>query len=50
VNGGSVAAGATCEIEVDFTPTEAQSYTGAVTFTDNANPTTQQVSLSGTGK
>ena len=50
VNGGTVAAGATCEIEVDFTPTEAQAYTGNVTFTDNANPTTQQVSLSGTGK
>jgi len=50
VNGGTVAAGATCEIEVTFSPTEKQAYTGAVTFTDNASPTTQQVSLSGTGK
>ncbi len=50
VNGGTVAAGATCEIEVTFSPTEAQAYTGDVTFTDNASPTTQQVSLSGTGK
>jgi kumamolisin len=50
VNGGTVAAGATCEIEVTFTPTEAQAYTGDVTFTDNASPSTQQVSLSGTGK
>lgn len=50
VNGGTVKIGATCEIEVSFTPTAEQSYTGDVTFTDNANPTTQQVSLSGTGK
>jgi kumamolisin len=50
VNGGTVAVGATCEIEVTFSPTAVQSYTGDVTFTDNANPTTQQVSLSGTGK
>jgi hypothetical protein len=50
VNGGTVAAGATCEIEVDFTPTEAQVYNGDVTFTDNASPNTQQVSLTGTGK
>jgi subtilase family serine protease len=50
VNGGTVAAGATCEIEVTFSPTAVQSYTGDVTFTDNASPTTQQVSLSGSGK
>jgi kumamolisin len=50
VNGGTVAAGATCEIEVTFSPTAVQSYTGDVTFTDNANPTTQQVALSGSGK
>ncbi|MGB0046405.1 MAG: choice-of-anchor D domain-containing protein, partial [Terriglobales bacterium] len=50
VNGGTVAAGATCEIKVTFTPTQTGTRTGDVTFTDNANPTTQQVSLSGTGK
>jgi kumamolisin len=50
VNGGTVAPGATCEIKVTFSPTEAQAYTGDVTFTDNASPNTQQVSLSGTGK
>ena len=50
VNGGTVAPGATCEIKVTFSPTAVQSYTGDVTFTDNASPSTQQVSLSGTGK
>jgi subtilase family serine protease len=50
VNGGTVAAGATCEIEVTFSPTAVQAYSGDVTFTDNASPTTQQVSLTGTGK
>ncbi len=50
VNGGTVAAGATCEIKVTFTPTQTGTRTGDVTFTDNANPTTQQVALSGTGK
>ena len=50
VNGGTVAAGATCEIKVTFTPTQTGARTGDVTFTDNANPTTQQVALSGTGK
>jgi len=49
-NGGTVAAGATCEIKVTFTPTQTGARTGDVTFTDNANPTTQQVALSGTGK
>jgi hypothetical protein len=49
-NGLAVKAGGTCEIEVTFSPTAEQSYTGDVTFTDNASPTTQQVSLTGTGK
>jgi len=43
-----VAAGATCEIEVTFSPTEKQAYSVDVTFTDTASPTTQQVRLSGT--
>ncbi|MGB6248215.1 MAG: protease pro-enzyme activation domain-containing protein [Terriglobales bacterium] len=50
VNGGTVAAGATCEIKVTFTPTQTGTRTGDVTFTDNASPSTQQVALSGTGK
>jgi subtilase family serine protease len=47
VNGGTVAAGATCAIEVTFTPTQPGTRTGEVTFTDNASPTTQQVALTG---
>jgi hypothetical protein len=50
VNGGTVAVGATCEIEVTFTPTGTGKFTGDVTFTDNASPSTQQVALTGTGK
>jgi kumamolisin len=50
VNGGTVAAGATCEIKVTFTPTETGTRTGDVTFTDNAANSPQQVPLSGTGE
>jgi hypothetical protein len=50
VNGGSVAAGGTCEIKVTFTPTQTGTRTGAVTFTDNAPNSPQSVSLTGTGK
>jgi subtilase family serine protease len=50
VNGGTVAAGATCAIEVTFTPTQPGTRTGDVTFTDNASPTTQQVALTGFGR
>jgi subtilase family serine protease len=50
VNGGTVAPGATCEIKVTFSPTAVQAYSGNVTFTDNASPTTQQVALTGSGK
>ena len=50
VNGGTVAAGATCEIKVTFTPTQTGARTGDVTFTDNAPNSPQQVPLSGTGK
>jgi kumamolisin len=49
-NGGTVAVGATCEIKVAFSPKQTGALTGDVTFTDNASPTTQQVSLTGTGK
>ena len=50
VNGGTVAAGASCEIKVNFTPTQTGTRTGNVTFTDNAANSPQTVPLSGTGK
>jgi subtilase family serine protease len=50
VNGGTVAAGASCEVKVTFTPTEAGARTGDLTFTDNAPNSPQTVALSGTGK
>lgn len=50
VNGGAVAAGASCVVKVSFTPTQTGVRTGDLTFTDNATPSTQQVPLTGTGK
>jgi hypothetical protein len=50
VNGGTVAAGATCEVKVTFTPTQTGIRTGDLTFTDNAPGSPQSVALSGTGK
>ncbi|MGO8734679.1 MAG: choice-of-anchor D domain-containing protein [Terriglobia bacterium] len=47
--GSSVAASASCTLSVTFKPTVAGARTGAVTITDNASPTTQTVSLTGTG-
>jgi hypothetical protein len=47
--GSSVAAGASCSIAVTFKPVATGIRTGAVTITDNATPTTQTVSLTGTG-
>ena len=47
--GGSVAAGASCTINVTFTPTAAGSRSGALTLTDKANNSPQTVQLSGTG-
>jgi sugar lactone lactonase YvrE len=46
--GTSVAAGANCTISVKFAPTAVGPATGAVAITDNANPTTQTITLSGT--
>jgi subtilase family serine protease len=48
--GSTVAAGASCEIKVSFTPTQTGARTGAVTITDNAPNSPQSVALSGTGK
>jgi hypothetical protein len=47
--GSSVAAGASCTLSVTFKPTTTGTRTGAVTITDNANPATQTISLTGTG-
>jgi hypothetical protein len=44
----SFAAGS-CTVALTFTPTAAGTNSGSLTFTDNANPPTQTVSLSGTG-
>jgi hypothetical protein len=45
----SLPAGAHCTISVTFTPTAAGILTGAITFSDNAVASPQQVALSGTG-
>ncbi|MBZ5515239.1 MAG: choice-of-anchor D domain-containing protein [Acidobacteriia bacterium] len=45
--GSSLAAGASCTINVTFTPASAASFTGTLTVTDSAG--TQSASLSGTG-
>jgi len=50
VAGGTVAPGATCEVKVTFTATQAGARTGSLTFTDNAPGSPQSVALSGTGK
>ena len=50
VNGGTVAAGASCEVKVSFTPTQTGTRTGDLTFTDNAPGNPQSVALTGTGK
>src|SRR5256884_64172 len=47
--GGSVAAGASCTINVTFTPGAAGSRTAAISITDNAPASPQTISLSGTG-
>ncbi len=50
VNGGTVAVGASCEIAVTFTPTQAGTRTGDITFTDNAANSPQQLPLTGIGR
>jgi hypothetical protein len=44
-----LAAGAHCTVTVKFTPRKTGALSAAVTFTDNAEPSTQEVKLSGTG-
>lgn len=49
-NGGTVAAGANCTVTVAFNPTTTGTLINdTLTFTTNANPTTNTVSVSGTG-
>jgi Abnormal spindle-like microcephaly-assoc'd, ASPM-SPD-2-Hydin len=48
--GTTLAAGAACQIKVDFTPTAKGLRSGDLTITDNAAGSPQQVPLSGTGK
>jgi hypothetical protein len=47
--GASLAAGASCAIQVTFTPTAAGSRSGTLTVNDNSATASQTVSLSGTG-
>lgn len=47
--GGTLAPNGKCTANVTFTPTQAGSRTGSLTFTDNAPNSPQAVALSGTG-
>ena len=47
--GTSVAAGASCNLSVTFTPTAIGARSGAITLTDNAPNSPQSVSLTGNG-
>jgi hypothetical protein len=47
--GSSLAAGATCTINVTFAPTTEGDFTSNVSITDNAKGSPQTVALSGTG-
>jgi len=47
--GTTLAAGATCNIYVTFTPGSVAAFSATLTVTDNANPTTQSITLTGTG-
>src|SRR5947209_14379099 len=48
-NGATVVAGASCLLNLTFTPTAASARTATVTITDDAPGTPQSVSLTGTG-
>ncbi|HEV2379914.1 MAG TPA: choice-of-anchor D domain-containing protein [Terriglobia bacterium] len=47
--GSTLAAGNSCKINVTFTPTGTWTSSGTLTVNDNASPSFQQASLSGTG-
>ncbi|GGG88162.1 hypothetical protein GCM10011585_35290 [Edaphobacter dinghuensis] len=46
---GSLAAGSSCDVSVEFAPTAVQAYAGQLTFTSNASITTTSIPLSGNG-
>jgi len=48
--GATLAAGKSCIVKVNFTPTQKGTRTGSLNFTDNAPGSPQSVALSGTGK
>jgi sugar lactone lactonase YvrE len=48
--GTSIAAGASCAVDVTFTPASAGAVDGVLTFTDSALNSPQTVNLSGTGR
>jgi hypothetical protein len=48
-NGATVAAGASCVVNVTFTPTTVGTLNGSVVLTDNGTPSTQTIALTGTG-
>lgn len=47
--GSSIAANASCTVNVTFTPTTTGTRTGTLNFTDNASSSPQRVNLTGTG-
>ncbi len=49
LTGGTLAAGKSCILEVEFAPTIAGSIVGSITVTNNANPNPLLIALSGTG-
>ncbi len=46
---GSIAAGSSCTVSVQFTPTAVQAYAGQLTFTSNASIATVAIPLNGSG-
>ncbi|MGA9783378.1 MAG: choice-of-anchor D domain-containing protein, partial [Terracidiphilus sp.] len=46
---GSLAAGGSCTVSVEFAPTAVQTYSGTLTFTSNASVSTASIPLSGSG-
>ena len=48
-SGDTLNAATSCVLGIEFTPTAGGAVSGSVILTDNANPTSQTISLSGTG-
>ncbi len=47
-SGDTLSPGTSCILGIEFKPTAAGSLTGNITFTDNANPASETIALSGT--